>query len=134
MSFADAIRSGFANYVNFSTRAPRSEYWFWMLFVVIVGLCLSVLDQAVFPGFEWSPLYTVFSIAVFLPGVAVSVRRLHDVDHSGWWLLLYFTIIGILLLLYWAVTKGTEGDNRFGADLLGGAPALGTPDEAGDPL
>ncbi len=130
MSFADAIRSGFANYVNFSTRAPRSEYWFWTLFILIAGLCLSVLDSAVFPGFEWSPLYTVFSIAVLLPGLAVAVRRLHDVDRSGWWLLLIFTIIGVLLLLYWAVTKGTEGDNRFGSDLLGGTLALDTADEA----
>ena len=119
MTFQEAIASGFRNYVNFSGRAPRSEYWYWVLFVVLVSIALSILDRAVFPFSEISPLSTIWSLAAFLPGLAVSVRRLHDTDHVGWWLLLWFTIIGIIVLIVWYCTPGTPGANRFGPDPFG---------------
>ena len=58
-----------------------------------------------------------------IAGLSLSVRRLHDIDRSGWWNLIIFTIIGIVVLLYWACKKGDEGENRFGADTLGSEPA-----------
>ena len=65
-----------------------------------------------------SPLGAVSTIVLFLPGLAVAARRLHDLDRSGWWLLIIFTGIGIILLLIWDCLKGTLGPNRFGSDPL----------------
>jgi uncharacterized membrane protein YhaH (DUF805 family) len=120
MDFVEAIKSGFRNYVTFKGRAPRSEYWYWTLFVVLVTLAGAIVDNALLNSDSglFGPL---ISLALFLPGLAVSVRRLHDLDRSGWWLLLVLTIVGVIVLLIWACLKGTTGPNRFGADPLGGA-------------
>lgn len=120
MNFQEAITSGFRHYVNFSGRAPRSAYWYWVLFVVLVSIGLGILDRAVFPYSEISPLSTIWSLAVFLPGLAVAIRRLHDLDRSGWWTLLVLTGIGAILLIIWFCMRGTAGKNRFGPDPLGG--------------
>jgi len=114
MSFVDAIKSGFANYVGFSGRACRSEYWFWTLFVILVNIVAGIIDSFVGLGL----IGLIVALALFLPGLAVSVRRLHDLDRTGWWLLLVFTGIGIILLIIWDCMKGTTGPNRFGADPL----------------
>jgi uncharacterized membrane protein YhaH (DUF805 family) len=119
MNFGEAIASGFRNYVNFSGRAARSEYWYWALFLFIVGTATLLIDLAIFPTVETGPVNTVVSIALLLPNLAVSVRRLHDIDRTGWWILIAFTVIGIILLLVWACVKGTDGPNRFGPDPLG---------------
>jgi uncharacterized membrane protein YhaH (DUF805 family) len=120
MQFQEAIRSGFRNYVNFSGRAPRSEYWYWVLFGVLVTIVAAILDGAIFPDIEPSPLGAVTSVILFLPGLAMAVRRLHDIDRTGWWLLITLTIVGIILLIVWACMRGTAGSNRFGTDPLGG--------------
>jgi uncharacterized membrane protein YhaH (DUF805 family) len=62
----------------------------------------------------------VVSLALLLPGIAVSARRLHDLDRTAWWLLIAFTGVGVILLIIWDCMKGTTGSNRFGADPLGG--------------
>ena len=120
MNFGQAIASGFSNYVNFTSRAGRSEYWLWVLFTVIGGLATGILDAAIFPssGPTSSPLNGIFELVTFLPGLALNVRRLHDINRTGWWILIVLTIIGIFVLLYWACKKGTEGPNRFGPDRL----------------
>jgi uncharacterized membrane protein YhaH (DUF805 family) len=118
MNFQQAIVSCIRNYVGFEGRAARSEYWYWVLFVVLLGAVTSVLDLALFPGNELSPLNLISTIVLLLPNIAVSARRLHDIDRTGWWLLLVFTIIGGLVLLYWAFVKGTNGVNRYGPDPL----------------
>jgi uncharacterized membrane protein YhaH (DUF805 family) len=118
MNFFEAIASGFRNYVNFSGRAARSEYWYWVLFVILASMALAILDRGLFPFSDMSPLHSVFSLLTILPGLAVGVRRLHDIDRTGWWLLLVLTIVGIVVLIYWACVKGTPGPNRFGADPL----------------
>ena len=115
MSFTEAIGSGFRRYVDFSGRSSRSEYWWWTLFVFIGSVVFSVLDALIGTS---SVLNLLFSLAVFLPGLAVSVRRLHDVDRSGWWYLIIFTIIGIIVLLVWYVRRGDDVENRFGANPL----------------
>jgi uncharacterized membrane protein YhaH (DUF805 family) len=125
MNFIEAISSGFRNYVNFSDRAVRSEYWYWTLFVTIVGVVLGGIDQWLNPGVgigAFSIVNGLVTLALFLPGLAVSVRRLHDIDRTGWWLLVSFTVIGVLVLIYWACQRGTPGPNRFGPDPM---PALG---------
>ena len=70
-------------------------------------------------GYVPGLLGSVWSLVNFVPGISVGVRRLHDTDRSGWWLLLVFVpIIGVLVLLYWFVSRGTQGTNRFGTDPL----------------
>ena len=133
MTFIDAVRSGFSNYVTFSGRARRSEFWFWFLFAIIAGVVAAVLDSMLFPAMmdvqtemgdgvasfsaQGGPISALVSLGLFLPGLAVAVRRLHDVDRSGWWFLLAFIpLIGIIVLIVWWCTEGTRGPNRFGPD------------------
>ena len=125
MNFFEAVRSGFRNYVNFSGRAVRSEYWYWALFGMIVVVVFGVIDELLNPGTQmgaFSVANVIVMLALVLPGLAVSVRRLHDIDFTGWWVLLGFTIIGAFVLIYWACQRGTLGPNRFGPDPM---PALG---------
>src|ERR1700687_3879694 len=120
MNFTQAIASGFQNYVNFSGRAPRSEYWFWTLFSVLASIAATLIDLVLFASMNFSRLSTIVSLGLLLPALAVSVRRLHDLDRTGWWLLLVLTVIGDILLLVWFCMRGTIGPNRFGPDPLGG--------------
>ena len=119
MNFFEAISSGFSNYVNFSGRSSRSEYWFWTLFVILVVIVTSVIDYMITQGFGFSPITLIAELVFFLPGLAVSVRRLHDRDKSGWFLLLIFIpLVGAIILLIWYCQRGTIGPNRFGPDPL----------------
>ena len=121
MNFSQAIASGFSNYVTFRGRAARSEFWFWCLFAGLVGLVANLIDISIFGMNSVTPVAAIASLALLLPGLAVSVRRLHDIDRTGWWLLLVFTIIGTFVLLYWDCVQGTDGPNRFGPDPLAAA-------------
>jgi uncharacterized membrane protein YhaH (DUF805 family) len=119
MGFGEAISSGFAKYVNFSGRAVRSEYWFWALFSLIGGLVTSLIDMVAFgtSGFSGSLgiINSLFNLAILLPSIAVGVRRLHDLDKSGWWLLLIFIpLVGLIVLIVWFCRPGTPGPNRYG--------------------
>jgi uncharacterized membrane protein YhaH (DUF805 family) len=117
MNFFEAIRSGFRNYINFSGRAVRSEYWYWTLFAVIVVGGFGVIDEWIYPGTQMSAFSYVDMIVFFgsiLPSLAVQSRRLHDIDRSGWWIPLSLTIIGSFVLIYWYCQRGTLGPNRFG--------------------
>ena len=122
--FVEAIKRGFSNYVNFSGRAPRWEYWYWVLFVIIVGIVSSLIDSFIFGSDPteggFAPVQTLTGLALFIPGIAIGIRRLHDLDRTGWWFLIAFTGIGLILLLIWACMKGTAGPNRFGPDPLAG--------------
>jgi uncharacterized membrane protein YhaH (DUF805 family) len=114
MNFQQAIASGFQNYATFAGRAARSEYWYWTLFAILVGAVAAILDAAFFPDLDAAPLHSLASLALFLPGLAVSVRRLHDIDRTGWWMLIVLTVIGLILLLVWFCLRGTPGPNRYG--------------------
>jgi uncharacterized membrane protein YhaH (DUF805 family) len=116
MGFDDAIKLGFANYVNFSDRACRSEYWYWVLFVIISQFASGVIDSWIVGAFV---LERIVFLATILPTLSVGVRRLHDLDRSGWWWLLDLVpLVGWIILLIWFCTKGTDGPNRFGGDRL----------------
>jgi len=122
MNLAEAVKSGFQNYVHFSSRAVRSEYWYWALFATVTAIVAALLDRALFSRSGASPIYAIVGLALFLPGLAVSVRRLHDLDRSGWWFfLLFIPLIGAIWILVWFCTRGTVGPNRFGPDPLGAA-------------
>jgi uncharacterized membrane protein YhaH (DUF805 family) len=115
MGFTQAISAGFSNYVNFSSRACRSEYWYWILFIIIADVVAAIIDQVL--GMQ---LVTgLFGVATLIPNIAIAIRRLHDLDRTGWWILLGFIpLIGWIILLIWYITKGTDGPNRFGPDPL----------------
>jgi uncharacterized membrane protein YhaH (DUF805 family) len=141
LGFKDAVSTGLRKYAVFQGRARRSEYWFFILFTVLVSIVAGLLDGIVFGGMETGPLGTVTSLALILPTIAVAARRLHDTDRSGWWQLIVFVPallilggmlpglgvvflwLGLLLelaaavvLLVWLCTRGTPGPNRFGPD------------------
>ena len=124
MNFFQAISSGFRNYANFSDRAARSEYWYWVLFAALSYQAASIIDRVAFldnafvQQWGFGPFYVLIVLGLLLPGIAVTVRRLHDLDRTGWWILLWFTIIGGFVLLYWFCLKGTVGANRFGPDRM----------------
>jgi uncharacterized membrane protein YhaH (DUF805 family) len=120
MNFTEAIQSGFKRYTDFSGRARRSEYWYWVLFTTLASFALSIIDSAVFGSqhsnsYSGGPLEPIFSLATLIPNFAVSWRRLHDINRSAWWILIAFTIVGIPVLIYWYCQPGTPGENNFGA-------------------
>jgi uncharacterized membrane protein YhaH (DUF805 family) len=123
VNLTQAIASGFRNYANSAGRAARSEYWYWTLFTLIIDLVALALDYAVFPDNRWGPIGIAASLWLLLPSVAMSMRRLHDINRTGQWVLLVLTIIGIIPLLYWSLQRGTDGDNDYGPDPLA-SPAL----------
>jgi len=111
--FGGAIAICFKKYCNFKGRASRSEYWYWTLFLVLVNVALQIVGNSA-PDVART-ISTLWSLVIFLPALAVCVRRLHDIDYSGWWyLLIFLPIIGWIILLAWYVRRGTEGENRFG--------------------
>ncbi len=118
MNFVQAIRSVFVNYFNFSGRASRSEYWFFHLFLLIADIAVDIADTLIFGDAELAPINLIFFLGILIPTVAVSVRRLHDIDRTGWWGLLLLTVVGLLVLLYWDLKPGDEGENRFGNNPL----------------
>ncbi len=101
-----------SKYAEFSGRSRRSEYWYFVLGQLILGLIAGVIDRAIGIGLVGG----VVSLALFIPGIAVSVRRLHDIGRSGWWLLIALTGIGIFVLLYWHATDGETGSNKWGTN------------------
>ena len=99
MNFQTAIRSGFQNYTNFNGRASRAEYWWWALFTVILSILLSFISDS---------LGNLGSLVTLLPSIAVAIRRVHDVDRAGWFILV--PIYNLVLVL----RRGDSGENRFG--------------------
>ena len=106
------------NYAKFTGRAGRSEYWWYILAVVVVSVAAGFIDGILgLAKLGFSPLSTIVSLGLLVPGIAVGIRRLHDLGKSGWFLLLgLIPIVGGLVLLYWFVGKGTAGSNEFGSD------------------
>jgi len=111
-------------YADFSGRASRSQYWYFVLYFVLLSLVMATIDtfvinpmlgatlaQASQGGF----LQIIFALALFLPSLSIGARRLHDIGRSGWWLLLIFVpIIGALILLYWFTLKSQPENNKYG--------------------
>jgi uncharacterized membrane protein YhaH (DUF805 family) len=116
MSIQESVSTCFSKYATFQGRAPRSEYWWWALFCVIVTAILLGLGAALMgdSSIPWI-VFSLFMLAIILPSLAVTVRRLHDSDHSGWWYFIQLVpAIGGLWFLYFMVIGGSPGPNRFG--------------------
>jgi uncharacterized membrane protein YhaH (DUF805 family) len=102
-------------YADFSGRAQRSEYWYFFLFYLLIYLGLIVAGQVI--GNLGSILALLFLLAMMIPSLSVGVRRLHDTDRSGWWLLIsLIPLIGAIVLIVFAVQDSQSGDNRFGSN------------------
>ena len=112
MDFATAVKTVvMQKYANFSGRAMRSEYWWFILAYIIAYIVLAIVDYVL--GVQL--LTAILSLGLLIPSIAVGVRRLHDLDKSGWWLLLGLIPIVGLVLLYWFCQPGTPGANQYGA-------------------
>jgi len=107
-------------YVEFSGRSSRSEFWLYTLVYVIIYLVAAVIDAFVFGMNVMQHIGIVTGIVAlvhFIPSLAVSIRRLHDTDRSGWWLLIVFVpLIGAIWLVVLYCFSGTPGTNRFGSE------------------
>jgi uncharacterized membrane protein YhaH (DUF805 family) len=107
-------------YAVFSGRARRKEYWFFVLFNAIFAIAAMVLDNILGLAIEdvgYGPFYILYALATIVPGLAVSVRRLHDIGKSGWYILLaIIPCVGAIILLIFDLTPGDAGDNEYGPD------------------
>ncbi len=108
------------NYATFSGRARRKEYWMFFLFNVIFSFLAAVIDNIIGiadPRTGYGVVYVIYSLAVFIPGLAVLVRRLHDTGKSGWMVLVgLIPLAGAIWLLILMVTEGDKGANEYGPD------------------
>ncbi|WP_286828716.1 MULTISPECIES: DUF805 domain-containing protein [Kordiimonas] len=119
MGFGSAVATAFKKYATFSGRASRSEYWWFFLFYILAFMAASFIDVAM-GNVESGIMGWIVLLILFLPTIAISVRRLHDINMSGWWYLVFLVpIVGIFFMVFWFTKKGDEGDNRFGSDPLG---------------
>lgn len=99
-------------YAQFTGRARRSEFWYFALFSSIVTIVLTILGSMLF---KTTLLANLYNLAVFVPSLALAARRLHDIDKSGWFLLLLFVpLIGWAILLYFYVLDSQPGSNKYG--------------------
>jgi uncharacterized membrane protein YhaH (DUF805 family) len=117
MGIQEAVIVCLSNYVGFEGRATRPQCWWWFLFIVAVWAILWALGNAILGADSGagSVLGAMFGVVVFLPSLAVSARRLHDSDRTGWWLLLLLVpVIGWTVMVYFLVQPGSSGPNRFG--------------------
>ncbi len=100
-------------YAKFDGRARREEFWWFTLATVIIAFVLGVLSAV---SHVFWILYLIYAVAVFIPSLAVGVRRLHDTNRSGWWLLIDFIpFIGAIVLLIFFCSDSTPGPNNYGA-------------------
>lgn len=118
MNFIETIKFSYKNYVQFSGRAARSEYWYWVLFVCL-GLIASpmFIEKANF----LLPLYPIFLLSMIIPGIARGIRRLHDINKSGAFLFIGLVpVVGAIILLIWLCTKSDSVPNKYGPALSEG--------------
>lgn len=116
MDFTTAIRTVLRRYAKFSGRARRSEHWWFFLLTFLISVAATAMDAALFAtsADTTGPVGWVTAVPLFLPSLAVLVRRLHDVDHSAWFLLiLLIPVAGVIILLV-VLVRDSDGDNRYG--------------------
>ena len=116
-SFGGSIAMCFSKYATFQGRAPRAEYWWFILFIALGHIAILILASLFDSAAASGTLYGLFTLGTLLPTLAVTVRRLHDTDRSGWWLLMELVpLVGVILVLVWFCSRGTRGQNRFGSE------------------
>jgi uncharacterized membrane protein YhaH (DUF805 family) len=115
--FVGAIKKGFRGYVVWNARSTRSEYWWWSLFAVIAAIVASIIDTAIFSTDMITgigPVSGIVTIVLFLPGLSVWIRRLHDTDRTGWWVwIMLIPIVGAIVSLVFVLLPSTMGPTRW---------------------
>jgi uncharacterized membrane protein YhaH (DUF805 family) len=122
MTFGEAVKSGFDHYTKFDGRANRPAFWWWTLFAILVGVAAQIIGAAADTMFiTW-----IVGLGLFLPDLSVAIRRLHDTNRSGWWVLLWvIPIIGWIVLLIFYLQDSDPGPNDYGPPMEApAAPAI----------
>ena len=149
VGFGGAIATCLRKYVVFRGRARRPEYWYWLLFQVLLTILALALDAATVDR-TWGPFHLAVDLGLFLPTVAVMVRRLHDTDTSGWWVVIpligvaippiraiaippiaVIALIGWIALFVQTCRRGIAGANRFGPEFAQPADAVAAAERSG---
>ena len=109
IGFPDAIKLGFQRYADFNGRSSLPEFWWWCLFSTLVIIVAAILDAA---AGTYPTIYSLSFLALIVPNIAQGVRRLHDINRSGWWMLLHFGFgVGSIVLLAWACMPSKDDPN-----------------------
>ena len=123
MTFSQSIKSVFSKYADFSGRATRSEYWYFYLFNSLVGMVYYIAFFAMLGSGSrdssaagyLSVMIIIYALVMTIPSLAVTVRRLHDTGHSGWWIFLnLIPVIGSIVLFIWFITDSDPDTNEYG--------------------
>jgi uncharacterized membrane protein YhaH (DUF805 family) len=135
-------------YAVFSGRAGRPEYWWFALASAIISLLLTILVGVAISGAAGQGISALYSLAVLLPTIGVGIRRLHDTNHSGWWMLIgLIPVVGWIWVIILYASRGNEGPNRYGPppgaaastmgarfDAATGRPVIGYDPHTGEPI
>lgn len=123
MTFSQSIKSVFSKYADFSGRATRSEYWYFYLFnflvvmvyyIALFAMLVSGSRDSSAAGYL-SVMFIIYALVMTIPSLAVTVRRLHDTGHSGWWIFLnLIPVIGSIVLFIWFITDSDPDTNEYG--------------------
>ena len=108
MTFGKSISTCMGKYVDFNGRASRPEYWWFYLFTVLLSWGSLIVDHS-------GIVSGIVNLALLLPALSAAARRLHDTNRSGWWMLIAFTIIGLIPLIIWLASKGNNQANEYGS-------------------
>ncbi len=121
MTFGEAVSSGFEHYTEFSGRASRPAFWWWALFVFLIGIAADIIGLLI--G-SITVVTAIVGLALILPNLSVSIRRLHDTNRTGWWILIgLIPLIGLIVLLIFYLQDSDPGENNYGPPMQPVAPA-----------
>ena len=122
MNMKEAVVSVLTNWNNFSGRACRSEFWYFVLVTFLVSMIIQIIEIATgmvdIESAEMGILSIIFTLFIFVPSISVTARRLQDRGWSGWWQLLYLTIVGILIIIVLNILPAKEDENKWGRNPL----------------
>lgn len=122
VTFKQAIQDGFDNYFNFSGTASRSQFWYWVLFTMIISVTANIIIPLLgdsLLGTVVGSLYLLVILFLFIPNISIAVRRLHDSGMSGWWLLILIIPIVNLITLYFYIRPTKVIDNPYAMNSIG---------------
>lgn len=113
-TFVGALKDGMSRYVEFSTRSNRPQFWWWTLWTLILGFVSAIVDAML--GMDEGGIFNLLvNLVLFLPSLAVAIRRLHDIGRSGWWyLLIFIPIVGWIILIVFFCTRSADQPNQWG--------------------
>ena len=122
MNMKEAVVSVLTNWNNFSGRACRSEFWYFVLVTFLVSMIIQIIEIATgmvdIESAEMGILSIIFTLLLFVPSLSVTARRLQDRGWSGWWQLLYVTIVGTLVIIVLNILPAKEDENKWGRNPL----------------